>query len=256
MSAGLAPAAAARFPRPALGDWSAPLAVGLFALALPAALFMTALSIQRAFDSGIVAIDYLTTMEYARRFLDTGSMYLPSQLAGPFDPRPVPHVIATEPAMYPPTAAYLFVPFLALPALLWWVIPLSVVGYAFWRWRPNPWTWAPLALCIGGGWTVFGVMAGNSNLWVVAGICAGLMWKWPAALVVLKPTLAPLALIGAGHRGWWLALVAGIVLTMPLIDQWLDYVTVVQNSTAPLSYSYGGWPMMLIPFLAWAGRSR
>ena len=246
---------ALRSPRVSLGKWSAPVAVGLFVLVLPAALFMAMVAVNRSISDGVVGIDYLTHLEFARRFLDTGSMYLPSQLAGPYDPRPV-HVIATVPSMYPPTAVYLFLPFLVLPAVLWWAIPLSVIGYAFWRWRPGPWTWAVLALCIGGGWTMFSLMVGNSNIWVVAGICAGLLWGWPAILVVLKPTLAPLALLGIRRRSWWIALAVAAALSLPLIGQWLDYVAVVRDSTAPLTYSFGAWPTYLIPFIAWAGRTR
>jgi hypothetical protein len=240
----------------ALGEWGTPIAIGLFALALPAAIFMAGLSIQRAAAEGVVGIDYLTSLEFGGRFLATGSMYLPSQLAGPFEPRPVPHVIVDAPSMYPPTAVFLYLPFLVLPAFLWWAIPLSVIVYAIWRWRPSPWTWGPLALCIGGGWTTVGVLAGNTNMWVVAGISAGLLWKWPAALIMLKPTLAPFALLGARDRGWWIVLAIATALSLPLIGQWMDYFTVVRNSTASWTYSYDVWPAFLIPFLAWAGRTR
>ena len=246
----------ARAQRVSLGTWSMPVAVGLFLIVLPVAVYMATSAVRLAFSGGIVGIDYLTHLEYARRFVETGSMYLPSQLAGPFDPRPIPHVIADEPAMYPPTAIYLFVPFLVLPAVLWWAMPLALIGYAFWRWQPSRWTWAPLALCIGGGWTVFALLAGNTNIWVVAFICAGLLWGWPAALIVLKPTFAALALIGVRQRGWWITIAIVAAISLPLLGQWIDYVAVVRNSTAPLSYSFDAWPMLLIPFIAWAGRTR
>ena len=38
---------------------------------------------------------------------------------------------------------------------------------------------------------------------VAAGVAAGLLWGGPAVLIVLKPTFAPLALVGFGRR--WLA---------------------------------------------------
>ncbi|MGH9034606.1 MAG: hypothetical protein ACRD0O_02495 [Acidimicrobiia bacterium] len=67
----------------------------------------------------------------ARRFLDTGSPYLPEQVAGPWQLGPYSFV-------HPPAALALFVPFVVLPAVLWWAIPIAVTAWALWRLRPHP----------------------------------------------------------------------------------------------------------------------
>ena len=59
-------------------------------------------------------------MDITRNWVDTGEFYLPHQLAGPYQVQTLVDVL------YPPIALYLFVPFLVLPAVLWWAIPMSV----------------------------------------------------------------------------------------------------------------------------------
>ena len=94
----------------------------------------------------------------------------------------------------------------------------------------------------------------------MAAIAAGTRWSWPGALVLLKPSLLPFAVIGIRTRGWWLAVAAMTsvsVLLLPLLGQ---YVTVLLNARGPragLLYSITDLPLMLIPVVAWlSGRRR
>ena len=66
-------------------------------------------------------LDYRWHMEAAHRLLDTGTPYLPFTLAGPF-------VIGEGAILYPPTAFLLFIPFLWLPSVLWWAIPIAILA--------------------------------------------------------------------------------------------------------------------------------
>lgn len=185
----------------------------------------------------------------AQHWLDTGAFYLPDQLAGPY------FVILDVHVLYPPPALLLFLPFVWLPPVLWWVVPLGVVGYSLWRWRPAMWTWPLLGFIAFWPKTQSAVLLGNTDMWVAAGVAGGLLWGWPAALVVLKPTLALLALVGARQRSWWACwLVLGLV-SLLMIPLWVDYLTVVRNSVLPWNYWVNSVPVVLAPVVAWLGRT-
>jgi hypothetical protein len=200
-----------------------------------------------------VAFDLYAIQAFGQRFMDTGSMYLPSQLAGPFDPQPYWLPFDELPSMYPPHAVYLFAPFLVLPAILWWAIPLGVIGYALVKWRPAPWTWPILALLGLNVDAVSSVIAGNTTMWLVAFVAGGLLWGWPALLVTLKPSLLPFALLGIRRRSWWLGAGVMALACLPLIPEFLRYVTVVLNAETSLAYSLGSVPAMLLPVVAYLG---
>ncbi len=70
---------------------------------------------------------------------------------------------------------------------------------------------------------------GNTDMWAMAAVAAGLRWGWPAAFVVLKPSLAPLALVGIAHRSWWVGVLAFVVLVPATMALWWDYVVVLTN---------------------------
>src|SRR5690348_5487772 len=61
-------------------------------------------------------------LDAARHWLGGGSFYLDRQLAGPYE-------ITGGDVLYPPVALALFVPFTVLPAVLWFAIPLAIVGW-------------------------------------------------------------------------------------------------------------------------------
>lgn len=202
---------------------------------------------------GLVGTDLDFYRVVGQRFLETGSQYLPLQLAGRYDSQPlVP--LDVLPSLYPPPALFLFLPFVVLPALLWWAIPLAVTGYAMWRWRPARWTWLILAACLAWPETTIVVMVGNTTMWAVAAISAGLLVGWPAALLVIKPTFLPFALVGVGRRSFWVALAAILFLTIPLLPEWGRWLTALANGTAGASYSVGSYPAAAIPIIAWLGR--
>ncbi len=231
-----------------LERWGRPVAVGVSALILFAgALLFTAAATGRfgqywGYDVG----HYL---DGARRFLDTGTPYLPNEVAGPFE-------YAPETFLHPPIALLLFVPFLWLPIILWWVIPLGTVAWCAWSWRPAYWAWPTMAFAV--AYTRFhdALIVGNSDLWVWAGVAAGLRFGWPAIVVVVKPSLGPLVLAGARHRSWWLAAFVVLVASLPFWTLWVDWLRVVRNSPADFSYSLPNLPYLVMPIIWWAARRR
>jgi hypothetical protein len=240
-----------------LERWYKPMMLGLAILIGGFGALVSAAQFGAFASRGLVGIDFDTFLVYARRFLDTGSMYLPYQLAGPFNPQPLPHIPAIMPSMYPPIAVFLFVPFLVLPSILWWIIPLSLTGVIIASWRPAPWSWPVMALVsvspnLGGF-----LAAGGTNMWVVLFVTAGLRYGWPAALIAIKPTFLPFMFVGAGRRAFWPALGLMVALSLVMLPETLRYVTVVLNSRgAGLLYSVGDIPFVLVPIVAWLSRSR
>ena len=100
------------------------------------------------------------------------------------------------------------------------------------------------------------VVYGNTNLWVMAGVAGGLLWGWPAAFLALKPTLAPMALIGIGHRSFWVSIGALTVFALATLPMWFDYVNVSVNVRGlQPSYVLWGLPIVVLPLLALGGGS-
>lgn len=185
----------------------------------------------------------------AQRFLDTGSPYLPEQIAGPWS-------LDVHSFIHPPSAMLLFVPFLWLPILVWWIVPLGLTGLVLWRLQPAPWTWPVMALCLCWPRSTGALLTGNSDIWAMSFVAAGAIWGWPVVLLLIKPTFAPLAVVGARQRSTWLAgsvTLGAVALTAPL---WLDFVTVIGNVGLGYSYSLLNLPLVAIPFVAWIGRRR
>jgi hypothetical protein len=122
--------------------WGRPVALGLTLTVLAVGAWIAVYRWNAVVRAGYVDGDLRVFLAIAQRWLDTGSMYLPNQLAGPFDTQPVPFVAALTPSLYPPNAIYLFAPFLLLPAglsaIFWRAIPLGILAYATVRWRPAP----------------------------------------------------------------------------------------------------------------------
>ena len=183
----------------------------------------------------------------ARRFVETGSPYLPSQVAGPW-------TLGPHSFIHPPAALALFVPFLVLPAFLWWAIPLGVTAFVIIRLRPASWTWPLMAACLVWPRSAGSLLAGNTDMWSMAFVAAGAMWGWPAALLVVKPTVAPLALIG-GRRALWAGLIV-IALCAALLPLWFEYAVVIGNAGVDWTYSLLNLPLVVLPAIAWLGRQR
>ena len=191
-----------------------------------------------------LAVDYDLYMEATRRWLAGGPFYEPYQLAGPYP-------ITPGDILYPPFALVLLVPFTVLPAILWWAIPLAIVVVALVRIRPDPRLWPFLALCIVWPPTIVKLVTGNPVIWVVAAAAGGVLFAWPYVFVLLKPSLFPVALLGARHRSWWIALGGLGLVALPFGSMWVDWVTTLVNSEGGgLLYSIQELPMVLLPVIA------
>ena len=202
-------------------------------------------------DPAKMGVDYDLYVGATRRYLDGGGYYLSYQLQGPYEA--VPGVI-----LYPPTFILVMAPFLVLPWITYWALPIGAVLYAVWRHRPRVVAWPLIAMCLWFPGTTVMVVAGNPALLAVGALALGTIWAWPAVLVLLKLTLAPFGLFGAWKRSWWIALGALALASLPFGAMWLDYVTVLQNARHPLGllYNIGQVPTMLLPIVVWAGRRR
>lgn len=196
-----------------------------------------------------LGVDLHQILAATRRWLDGEGFYFPHQLAGPY------HIVGGD-ILYPPVVLWLLVPFLYLPQILWWVIPLGILGYAVWRLRPARWTWPLLAFALWYPRDETMVLFGNPGLYVGAAVAAGVLYAWPAAFALFKPSLGFLALVGITQRSWWLGIAVFAALCLPFGGLWFDYITVLRNSDASLLYSLPDLPFMLIPIVAWLGRTR
>ena len=198
----------------------------------------------------IVGVDYTLYIDATARWLDGGPFYDWYQLAGPYGP--TDHAV-----LYPPTAILLFAPFTVLPAALWWAIPLGIVAAVTVYWRPDPVVWPFLAICLAWPATSLTVVVGNPVLFGVAALALATIRRWPAALIVIKPTLFPFALFGVWRRSWWLALGAVVLVSLPFGAMWGDWLQVVMNSRVGGPFrSLDQVPLLLFPLIVWLGRTR
>ena len=229
------------------GRWYRPIMFGLtVAIGAVAVAFLWATSNGAMGTSG-ARVDYTHYLDATRRWLDTGTPYLAAEAAGPFDYQPLTY-------LHPPIALLLFLPFLWLPAFLWWAIPLSIVGACVVSFRPAPWSWPILALLLCHPYLDYRIILGNSGLWIWAGIAAGLRFGWPALLVIAKPSLAPFVLVGARHRSWWIGAIIVAIACLPFGALWLDWFRVVVNSPGDWTYNLVDIPWLMVPVVAWLVR--
>lgn len=207
----------------------------------------------RALDNGHIGVDYDLYMFATRRWLAGGPFYHPYQLVWPYPP------ITSEdqmPVLYPPTMLYLFAPFTYLPAILWWLLPIALTLIGLVRLRPHPAGWLGVVALAALPNTREPYLWGNPLMWFVATETWGLFLGWPAALVLLKPSLGPFALIGVTTRSWWAAIALMGALSLPFAAMWLDWVAAVRNAGVTPAYSVAQIPPMLIPLVAWIASPR
>jgi hypothetical protein len=197
--------------------------------------------------------DFVIVRDAASRWLDTGVFYLPEQLTGAYY-WPGPWVL------YPPTMLVLFVPFVFLPGVLWWAVPIGITVWAVWKHHPRPLAWAVIAFCIANPTTISMTIWGNPGLWFVAAVALGTHYPRFAPLVLLKPTLFPFALIGIWKREWWIGLVVLALVSLPFVGMLPDYLQAIDNAMGGWGnrwlYSISQVPAMLIPVVAWLGHTR
>lgn len=189
--------------------------------------------------------------DISARLFNRGYWFEERELHGPFQ------MDFMRDVLYPPAAAWVFLPFnvIQLGGLL-----LIVVGTSFWllhQWRPAPWTWPILALCLAWPLTLLKGLAGTSSLLVMTGLGLALRYGWPGAFILLKPSFLPLGLLGIWTRGWWIAVAVFLVASLPFISDTLRYPEVLMNMRNPRGFLYSleDLPMILMPVIAWLGRT-
>lgn len=205
-----------------------------------------------------VGVDFRQYRNATSGWLAGEPFYRPWQLAGPYDvlgagPGAPPDV---QPVLYPPTSLALLVPFAALPlplaAVLWWGVPLTVIGAMVAWLRPRPAAWPVLAYLALDRTSFWLVVSGNPIMWAVAALALGTRWRWAAALVILKPQLAPAALIGARRRSWWIALGVLALVGLAFAPMWPDYLAATFNArTSKVDYLTSNLSLTLLPLVAW-----
>jgi hypothetical protein len=183
-----------------------------------------------------------------------GSLMYPAfEVQGPF--RIVDGVI-----LYPPITIALFVLTLWLPLPLWWLIPITIVGIVIHRLHPRRRWLLAIACCLSYPVSVGLVVSGNPDLWLAAALAVAVYWHPAAVFVLLKPSVFPLALIGWRRREWWAVVGVFAIVSLFLLPQMLDWLSVVRNGQGGLRsgllYSYQDIPLLIVPLLAWAGSSR
>lgn len=228
-----------------LGRFVYPITLGLCLLALTELI---------ALGLGVTSIiirdwDRTHYMDAARRFVETGTPYLASEVQSRFDYQPLTF-------LHPPVALYLMVPFSYLPPVLWYAVPVGIVVISIWRWNPQPWSWPILALCLAWPRTPSMLIPGNTDMWVAAFVALGCRYGWPGLLAGIKPSLAPLALAGAWRRSWWLILPVALLAAVPFGGLWPDWLSVVRHAPGDLFYSVLALPMVTLPLIAFHARRR
>jgi len=205
-----------------------------------------------------LGVDYALYRDVTARWLGGGSFYETYQLAGPYE-------IRAGDVLYPPVALWLFVPFAAvggggplatIAAIAWYAAPLATVALSVVALRPRPAVWPLIALCLTNPTTLLKIWTGNPVIWSMAAMALAVgVTRAAAPFVLLKPSLAPFALFGANRRAWWLGLAVLVLLSLPFLGLWRDWLTSVVNSRGggPL-YSSLEAPMLLLPLVAWLGR--
>jgi hypothetical protein len=193
--------------------------------------------------------DFAVYGNAAARWLSGGGFYEPWQLTAHYA-----IWAGGSPILYPPVLLLLLVPFTVLPGFLWWAIPAAMISWAIWRLRPAPWSWPLIAACLAWPPTLTMAAHGNPVIWAVAFLAIGCVTAGPAVLVLLKPSLAPFALVGANRRRWWTALGLFTLVSLPFGQEWLDWLQAILNSDGSLTYSLQDYPILALPLAVFAGR--
>jgi hypothetical protein len=234
--------------------WANPvrLGLGLFAAVTAIAFAWRLWVVLSVGEGSVVGVDRGIYLEAATRWVGGGFWYYPEQVAGPY-------TIIQGHVLYPPTALVWLVPAAYLPDALWWGVPICVVAGIVWHHRPAIWAWPVLGLCLSTFWSVEIIASGNPGLWIAMFAAIGTLWRPAFALVLLKPSLGPLALLGVRSRGWWVLVGATVLVSVAMLPMWNDYIHVVLNGRGPLAvawYSIRDVPLVSVPLIAWVARAR
>ncbi len=210
--------------------------------------FLTVPNVGPSASSG----DHATYMDATRRWLAGGSFFQPYQLTGPYK-------VEMFEILYPPTILPLLASFSFLPDVMWWIVPMSVLIGVCSYWHPTLLGWTLILACLASPYTFVVFAFGNPGMWIAAFLGLGTVYGWPAILVLLKPTLAPFALLGIRGKSWWVALGVLAVVSLLFVPIWAEYFTAIANARGPLVsplYSLPSVPLMLIPLVARATSER
>lgn len=90
-------------------------------------------------------------------------------------------------------------------------------------------------------------------MWAVAFASMGALYASPPPFVLIKPILAPFALIGSSSRWWWAGL-AIFLMCLPFGSMWAQWFQVTVDSGGA-TYAFGDWVPMLIPVVAAIART-
>jgi hypothetical protein len=202
---------------------------------------------------GYVGHDLTLYQHEVNAWLGGTPMYPAFEVGGPFQ-------IVDGVILYPPMTIVLFLLTLPLPLPLWWLIPISIVATVIYRLHPRRRWLLAIAGCLIYPISVGLVVSGNPDLWLAAALAVSVYWNPAAAFVLLKPSVFPFALIGWRRREWWAVAVTLGVISLFLLPQTLDWLSVVRNGQGGLRsgliYSYQDVPLLMVPLLAWAGSAR
>jgi hypothetical protein len=195
--------------------------------------------------------DHHLYMEAAARIRAGGPLYPEWQLTGPYG-------LDSRPELYPPPTILLFVvPMSYLPDVLWWAIPLAILIGVVAVHRPSLVGWAGILACFAPPWAWDGILAGGLFMWVAAAVALGTIWPAASIAVLMKPSLYPFAIFGVRSKWWWVGLGLAIAVSLAMLPGWVDYVRALSNLTDPsLLYSIHNVPLVLVPLIAWATRTR
>ena len=231
-------------------------AVAVLATVLVAALGVAYLAeaVPEWLSVNMFGVDFRIVESAADRWLHGGGFYLPYQLAGTYVHGE--HLGTDSPILYPPTLLLLLFPFTVLPAALWWFVPMTVTAWVVSSHRPRPLVWPVLMYLLVFPMSLWEIATGNPLMWFTMALALGTRFGWPAALVILKPTLAPFARVGVHRRTWWMAMGVVAALSLLFLPMWPDYLRVATNmeSGRGVLFSLNQFPMMMIPLIAWLGR--
>ncbi len=198
-----------------------------------------------------MGLDFHIYQDRAADFVAGRGFYLARQLAGPY-------LIQNGDSLYPPPSLLLFVPFLWLPAFIWWVIPIAIILGVVVYYRPSLWVWPLLTLCMVAG-TGFAntFIKGNPTMWIGAAVALSTLWRPIGVLVFVKPTFFPFGLLGIRRRDWWLALgILGLV-SLAFLPMWPDYFRVIADARGRgWEYTLSENTVCLFPLIAWWARTR
>ena len=250
MPSGAADNAAADNARAAIRRWQRPILIGLTVVIIGLTICFWLYGFLGPLAWQVRTDDLAVYTDATRRLLGGGSWYLDRQLHGAYD-------IMHGDVLYPPVTACFFALWLVLPDWSFVAAPIAVTVWAVRRMRPALWTWPLLALCLAWPYVGLKVIRFNPNVWITAAAATGLFYGWPGALILLKPSFLPFAAVGIRRRGWWIAVAALALASLPFLAATLAYPSVILDSRGGgLTYSLPDLPFVLLPLIAWLGRRR